>query len=116
MCADVEAYVAACPTCQRVKDRTTAKPGLLQPLPSPMERFTCYTMDFVFGLPLCKEVNGIMTVVDRATKRVTLIPMHESVTAAGAADLFLQWVVRCYLMPQEVIADRDPRFMSAFWQ
>ena len=37
--ADVEAYVAACPTCQRVKDRTTAKSGLLQP--TPMERFTC---------------------------------------------------------------------------
>ena len=29
MRADVEAYVAACPTCQRVKDRTKAKPGLL---------------------------------------------------------------------------------------
>ena len=57
-----------------------------------------------------------MTVVDRATKRVTLIPMHESVTAAGAANLFLQWVFRCYRMPQEVIADRDPYFMSAFWQ
>ena len=71
-------------------------------------------MDFVFGLPLCKGVNGIMTVVDRATKRVTLIPVHESVTAAGAADLFLQWVVRCYGMPQEVIADWDPHFMSAF--
>ena len=41
-----------------------------------------------------------MTVVDRATKRVTLIPVHESVTAAGAADLFLQWVVWCYGMPQ----------------
>ena len=54
MRADVEAYVAACPMCQRVKDRTTAKPGLLQPLPPPTERFTCYTMDFVFGLPLCK--------------------------------------------------------------
>ena len=58
-----------------------------------MERFTCYTMDFVFGLLFCKGVNGIMTVVDRATKWVTLISMHESVTAAGAADLFLQWVV-----------------------
>ena len=55
MRADVEAYVAACPTCQRIKDRTTAKPGLLQPLPPPTERFTCYTMDFVFGLPLCKR-------------------------------------------------------------
>ena len=95
MCTDIEAYVAACPTYQRFKNRTTAKPLLLQPLPPPKERFTYYTMDFVFGLPLCKWVNGIMNVVDRATKQVTLIPNHEGLTAAGAADLFLQWAVQC---------------------
>ena len=55
-----------------------------------------------------------MTVVDRATKWVTLIPMHESVTAARAANLFLQWVVWYYGMPQEVIVDGDPCFISAF--
>ena len=70
-----------------------------------MEGFTCYIIDFVFGLPLLKRVNGIMTVVDRATKRVLLIPIHEGVTAAEAADLFLQWIVQCYGMPQEVISD-----------
>ena len=37
-----------------------------------------------------------MTVVYRATKLVILIPMHENVTAAGAADLFLPGVVQCY--------------------
>ena len=116
MRADMEAYVAACPMCQRVKYHTTAKPGLLQPLLPPTERFICYTMDFDFGLPLCKGVNGIMTMVDRATKWVTLILIHESVTAAGAADLFLQWVVPYYGMLQEVIAYQDPHFMSAFWQ
>ena len=46
-------------------------------------------MDFVFGLPLAEGKNGIMTVVDRATKRVTLIPVHDTITAAQAADLFL---------------------------
>ena len=40
-----------------------------------------------------KGVNGIIIVVDRASKWVILIPVHESVTAAQAADLFLQWVV-----------------------
>ena len=68
MLAYVEAYVAACPTCLRVKDCTTAKLGLLQLLLAPTERFTCNTMDFIFRLPLCKGVNGIMTVVDRITK------------------------------------------------
>ena len=41
-------------------------------------------------LPLCKGVNRTITVVNRATKWVILIPMHESVTSVGAADLFLQ--------------------------
>ena len=73
-------------------------------------------MDFVCGLLLDKWVNGIMTVVDRATKQVTLIPTHESVPASGAADLFLQWVMQCYGMLQEILLDHDPCFISAFWQ
>ena len=36
MRADVEAYVAAWPKCQRIKDCTTTKPGLLIPLPAPI--------------------------------------------------------------------------------
>ena len=115
MRADVETYVAACPTCQRFKDCTTAKPGVLQAPPPPTERFPCYTMDFVLGLPLCKGVNVIMILVDRATNLIILIPMHESVTAAGAVDPFLQWVVWCSGIPQEAIMNWDPRFMSAFW-
>ena len=46
MRAEIEAYMAACPTCQRVIDRTTAKPGLLKSLLIPMESFICYNMDF----------------------------------------------------------------------
>ena len=57
-----------------------------------------------------------MNMVDRAAKWVTLMPVHKSVTATGAADLFLKWVLQCYGMPQEVIADWEPYFTSAFWQ
>ena len=73
-------------------------------------------MDFIFGFPLAGGFNGTMTVVDRATKRVTLCPVHESITAPQAADLFLHHVVRTFGMPKRIIADRDPRFMSHFWQ
>ena len=88
MWSDKEPYVAACSIYQRVKDHTTAKPRMLQPLPPPVELFKCYTIYFIFRLPLCKEANKIMTLVDRATKQVNLIPVHESVTTVG-----LQWVV-----------------------
>ena len=95
--------------------------GPLQPLAPPTERFSSYTMDFIFGLPHAKDRDevwhdGVMTVVDRATKRKTLVAVHESITAVEAADLFLLWVVRPFSVPQEIISDRDPRFMSRFWQ
>ena len=121
MRADVAAYVASCPTCQRVKDSTQKQQGPLQPLAPPTERFSSYTMDFIFGLPRAKGRDGVwrdgvMTVVDRATKRKTLVAVHEGITAVEAADLFLLWVVRPFGVPQEIISDRDPRFMSRFWQ
>ena len=57
-----------------------------------------------------------MTVVYRATKRKTLVAVHVGITAVEAVDLFLLWVVRSFGVLQEIISDRDPRFMSCFWQ
>ena len=51
-----------------------------------------------------------------ATKQKTLVVEHEGITAVEAADLFLLWVVRPFGVPQEIISDRDPRFMPRFWQ
>ena len=82
MTATVKRYIASCPIFQRVKNCTTAAPGLLQPLPYPAEHFAEYSMDFIFGLPLCGAFLGVLTVVDRATKWVTMHPVTESITAA----------------------------------
>ena len=72
-------------------------------------------MDFVFGLPCAKDRDevwqGVMTVVDHATKWKTFVAMHEGITTVEAADLF-----RPFGVPQEIISDGDPRFKSSFWQ
>ena len=81
-----------------------------------MERFTYYIINFVFRLLPCSRVNGISILVNRATKWVTLILLHKSVTVARAADLFLRWLVWCYRMLQDIIVDHDPCFMSDLWQ
>ena len=47
MVSNAEAYMAGCATCQWFKDRTQRKPGLLQPLDPPTERFHSYTTDFM---------------------------------------------------------------------
>ena len=54
--------------------------------------------------------------VDRATKQKTLVTVHEGITAVEAANLLLLWVIRPFGVPQEMILDRDPRFMPCFWQ
>ena len=111
----VRAYVQACPTCQRVKDCTTSKLGLMQPLPLPSARFTEYSMDFVFGLPECNSYTGILTIVDRATKRVTLRPVAANVTADDTAQLLFDGIIRTFGAPSVLLSDRDPRFMSDVW-
>ena len=50
-------------------------------------------MDVIFESPACNGVNRTIIVVDRATKRVTLVPEHEGITAVEATDLFLKWIV-----------------------
>ena len=58
MRADMAAYVFSCPTCQHVKDSMQKLQGALQPLALPTERFSSYTMDFIFGLPHAKGRDG----------------------------------------------------------
>ena len=55
-------------------------------------------MDFIFRLPSAAGFTGIMTVIDRATKRMVLTPVHDSITAPQVADLFLHHVVHIFGM------------------
>ena len=121
MAKHVQKHVKACQICQRAKDRTTASPGLLQPLPIPPSRFHSFSMDFITDLPACgtSKFNGIFTVVDRLTKFVRLIPIklgEGELNAEHVATLFWQHVGSLFGVPSEVLHDRDPRFTSAFWQ
>ena len=49
--ANVETYIKACPMYLRVTNYTRVKPELLYLPPPPMERFTYYKINFVFGCP-----------------------------------------------------------------
>ena len=87
MRACIDAYVAGCPMHQMVKDCTQHPPGPLLPLKLPDTWFSDYIIDFIFGLPVLYRLNSIMTVVDRVTKRVVLIFVHESFAVLKAANL-----------------------------
>jgi transposase InsO family protein len=44
------------------------------------------------------------------------LPCTESVTAKETATLFLEGVYRLHGLPRVLMSDRDPKFVSAFWQ
>jgi len=71
-------------------------------------------MDFVVELPLSSRHDAVMTVVDLVLKRAHFIPMHTTVTAEGAARLFLHQVWKLHGLPKCVVSDCGPQFIVCF--
>jgi hypothetical protein len=113
---DVTNLVKACSTCQQTKHPTYPSYGLLQPLPIPNGVWEDISMDFVVGLPSFQNSTVVLVVVDRFSKAAHfgMLPTH--FTASKVADLFAKMIFRLHGLPKSIISDRDPIFVSKFWQ
>jgi len=63
----------------------------------------------------------IMVVVDRSTKIRHYIPCtakeaEKGTSAPAMARLFLDHVFRLHGLPETIVSDRGPQFISAFWE
>ena len=113
----VKKYVDTCTRCQASKSLTQKPAGLLQSLQIPTTRWEHLSMDFITGLPLTAEGHdAIMVVVDRLSKMAHFIPTTAKATANETADLFVKEILRLHGVPQTIVSDRDPRFISKFWE
>jgi len=72
------------------------------------------SIGFVVELPFSSGHDAVMTVVDSVSKRVYFIPTHTTVTAEGAARLFLHQVWKLYGLSKCVISDCGPQFIARF--
>ena len=100
MVGDIREHVETCPTCQLEKTDHTMKKGSLQSLAIPEAKWQEVSVDFITDLPTAVGgEDSIMTVVDRATKMVHLIPCQKTTTAGEAARLYWQHVVRLHGVP-----------------
>ena len=91
--------------------------GLLQPLQLPEDKWRDISLDFVMGLPVGTRGNdGILTVVDRATKMVHLVPVQQTITAADTASVYWDNVGKLHGIPRSIVSDQEPRFVLRFWQ
>ncbi|CAM8880125.1 unnamed protein product [Rhodiola kirilowii] len=116
MSREIQHYVRNCAICQKNKPDLAAKPGLLQPLPIPNGIWESISLDFIEGLPPSFNKHCILVVVDRLSKNAHFIALSHPYTAIEVAQVFLDHIFKLHGMPQNVISDRDPTFMSEVWQ
>ena len=111
-----EGYIPSCVECSRNKSSTSKPTGPLHPLPVPDERCQSISMDFIGPLPLDQGHNCILTITDRLSSDIRIIPTSTTLTAKELAILFFDnWYCENGL-PTDIVSDRDKLFMSAFWK
>src|SRR4051812_1889615 len=114
---DVEKFVKSCDICQRTKMSTQKLFGEMKPISPPVEKFSTYTMDFIGPLPTTKnQFNGIMVIVDKLTKFISITPIKMTFSAEDITRLFFEKIVSRFGMQEIIISNRDPRFTSKFWK
>ena len=64
------------------------------------------------------ELEGMTTIaifVDRLTKIVHFVPYKKDIIVQQYARLFIDHVFKLHGLPEVIISDHDPRFLSKFW-
>jgi len=107
-------YVSTCDLCLRTKPIRQALVGELHPLWILDSRWDMLSVDFVVELPLSSRHNTVMTVVDSVSKQAYFIPTYMTVTAEGAAWLFLHQVWKLHGLLKYVVSDHGPQFIACF--
>ncbi|KAJ8474222.1 hypothetical protein ONZ45_g16023 [Pleurotus djamor] len=110
----IGSYTKHCDLCLRTKPQRRMPLGELTPLEIPEERWKRISVDFIVELPQSDGYDAIMNVVDYVSKRAHFIPTHTTVSALGAANLFLQHVWKLHGLPNTVVSDRGTQFIAEF--
>lgn len=116
MCKDVASFVVQCLDCQHTKYETKKQASLLCPLPVSLRPWEDFSLDFIVGLPPFRGYTKILVVVNRFSKGIHLGMLPTQHSTHSVAMLFMDIVGKFHGMPRSLISDRDPLFMSHFWQ
>ena len=110
----IRAYINNCVTCQVSKPSHEKPAGLLHPITTPELHHTV-TLDFITGLPKSHGKDAVLTVTEKYSKAIRIIPCNITTSAAEAARLYLEYCYPIFGLPSRIISDRDARFTSLFW-
>src|SRR6266404_3282813 len=110
----VAKFVAGCDTCNQMKAFPMQKVGKLIPNKVPDRHWQVISIDMIGELPDSKGYNAVLMVVDCLSKRIHAVPTVTSLDSAGVTWVFLEHVWHHHGLPEEVISDRGPAFVSNF--
>ena len=113
MVGDIREFVESCPTCQLEKTDHIMRKRSLQSLAIQEAKWQEVSVDFITDLPTSSDgEDSIMTMVDRATKMVHLIPCKKTTIPGEATRLYWQHVVRLHGVPWAIHTDRGAQFVG----
>ena len=109
-------FVANCTNYGRNNVSRSQYQGTLKPLPLPLQHWRDISIDFVGPTYKVDSFNCIMVVVCRLSKEHHYILCHTTMTASKFAEIFLREVWRLHGLPDLLVSDWGPLFISEFWQ
>ena len=110
-------YMKTCDLSLWTKAQRQPPIGELAPLPIPEFCWDTISVNFIIKLPDSHSYDVVMNVVDSMSKMSHFILTHTTITALGAAHLFLAHVWKLHRLPRQVVSDRGPQFIVEFtWE
>ncbi|KAK3542610.1 hypothetical protein QTP86_031312, partial [Hemibagrus guttatus] len=116
MAADVRRYMQGCEECTMAKTPCQLPSGKLLPLPVPNRPWSHLGVDFITDLLNSHTHTCIFVIVDRFSKACRLLPLKGPPTAMEAAELLFNQVFRYFGIPEDIVSDRGPQFVSRVWR
>ncbi|GBG78710.1 hypothetical protein CBR_g27935 [Chara braunii] len=102
--------------CRRSKPRNRNPYGELRSMPIPREPDVSIAMDVTGPFPRDRlGHDGILTVVDRLSKYARFLPCKYYATTPELARVLHTGWICSHGVPEDIVSNRDTRFMSAFW-
>ncbi|KAL0382986.1 UNVERIFIED_CONTAM: hypothetical protein Scaly_0585900 [Sesamum calycinum] len=86
------------------------------PLPLPRRVWEDISMDFITHLSASAGKIIVWVVVDRLSKSAHFVGLPSRFSAASLTAAFAIEIYRLHGMPKTIVSDRDPLFLSHFWQ
>ncbi|KAI2653766.1 Transposon Tf2-6 polyprotein [Labeo rohita] len=116
MARDVRRYVQGCKECAISKSPRHLPAGKLHPLPVPNRPWSHLGVDFMTDLPSSDGNTCILVIIDRFSKFCRLLPLKGLPTALETAEILFNHVFRYYGIPENIVSDRGPQFISRVWK